>query len=178
MIENRKSRMTKRLFHETMIELMGKKPVGKITVKEICESADLNRSTFYAHYTEPLDILREMEDEFMQRHQEAVTTERRTMEQTLEAYLDALKKEEPYLTLLLEQDPAFRRRIMQSTHALYTEQTMLGQYGNGLDEMQKLDFISCGSMYLIENWLKNPSGYSSTDLAGLIIRIMKAAVSA
>ena len=40
---------TKMVLKKALLELMQHKPVNKITVKEICERAELNRATFYAH---------------------------------------------------------------------------------------------------------------------------------
>ena len=40
-------------------------PLGSITVKALCERADVNRSTFYAHYTSIEDLLHDIEDETM-----------------------------------------------------------------------------------------------------------------
>ncbi len=38
------------LMDEALIHLLTKKDIGYITVKEICEKAGVNRSTFYLHY--------------------------------------------------------------------------------------------------------------------------------
>ncbi|MBO5473038.1 MAG: TetR family transcriptional regulator [Lachnospiraceae bacterium] len=35
----------------------------KITVKKLCEKAEVNRSTFYAHFTDIYDMLDKMEKE-------------------------------------------------------------------------------------------------------------------
>jgi len=40
-------------------------PVERVTVKALCEAADVNRSTFYAHYGQPLDLLKDMEHGLM-----------------------------------------------------------------------------------------------------------------
>ena len=37
------------------------KPVSKITVREICEEAGINRSTFYAHYMDIYDVVEKVE---------------------------------------------------------------------------------------------------------------------
>lgn len=41
---------TKNLLHETLIKLLKNKTFNEITVVEICKLANINRSTFYAHY--------------------------------------------------------------------------------------------------------------------------------
>ena len=51
-MENKESRrvtMTKMLLKTALIELMQEKPFQQITIKELCEQADLNRTTFYLH---------------------------------------------------------------------------------------------------------------------------------
>ena len=54
---NQRTRLSIMLFKNAMMDLLKeKKAVEKITVKELCERAELNRSTFYAHYNEPMDL--------------------------------------------------------------------------------------------------------------------------
>lgn len=45
-----------------LLELMKDSDFEKITVKQICEKAQVNRSTFYAHYTDIYDIMAQMEN--------------------------------------------------------------------------------------------------------------------
>ena len=44
---------------EAFLTLLEKKDFGYITVKEICEAAGVNRSTFYLHYETIADLLSE-----------------------------------------------------------------------------------------------------------------------
>ena len=41
------------------------RPLGSITIKALCEQADVNRSTFYAHYDSIEELLHDIEDETM-----------------------------------------------------------------------------------------------------------------
>ena len=50
---------TASLFDEALITLLEKKDIEYITVKEICECAGVNRSTFYLHYETIDDLLNE-----------------------------------------------------------------------------------------------------------------------
>lgn len=43
---------TRQAITNTFIELRSKKPLEKITVKELCEKARINKSTFYSHYAD------------------------------------------------------------------------------------------------------------------------------
>ncbi|MBP5168957.1 MAG: TetR/AcrR family transcriptional regulator, partial [Oscillospiraceae bacterium] len=59
-------RYTKSVLKESLLQLLKDKPITKVTIKELCETAKLNRGTFYLHYNEPNDVLREIEKEFVQ----------------------------------------------------------------------------------------------------------------
>lgn len=50
------------LMDQALIELLNKKEFEYITVKEICEKAGVNRSTFYLHYETINDLLSECID--------------------------------------------------------------------------------------------------------------------
>lgn len=50
---------TARLMDEALIKLLEEKDFEYITVKEICERAGVNRSTFYLHYETIADLLAE-----------------------------------------------------------------------------------------------------------------------
>ena len=57
-----KYRNTALLMDLALIELLNKKDFEYITVKEICEKAGVNRSTFYLHYESISDLLDESID--------------------------------------------------------------------------------------------------------------------
>ena len=54
--EDRRIRMTKKILKEALIEMMRTKPIYEISIKKVCEAADINRSTFYHHYHSPQDV--------------------------------------------------------------------------------------------------------------------------
>lgn len=54
---------TKRAIRNAFIELRSKKPLEKITVKELCSLACINKSTFYSHYEDIYDLSDAMEQE-------------------------------------------------------------------------------------------------------------------
>lgn len=46
-------------FDKALLSLLEKKPFEYITIREICEAAQVNRSTFYLHYDNTRDLLQE-----------------------------------------------------------------------------------------------------------------------
>ena len=64
-------RYTQKVLKESFLKLLEEKPVNKITVKEVCELAELNRATFYAHYTDCFALLESIEDEMLEGFEES-----------------------------------------------------------------------------------------------------------
>ena len=48
-------------MEQAMLRLMNETSFEKITVRLICDNAGVNRSTFYAHYTDIYDMIQQME---------------------------------------------------------------------------------------------------------------------
>jgi AcrR family transcriptional regulator len=61
---DRRVKYTKKVLKESLVEILEKKNIDKITIKEICEKADINRSTFYTHYYDQYDLLHQIENEY------------------------------------------------------------------------------------------------------------------
>ena len=58
-------RYTRRVIKESLLRLLEDRPVNRITVKEVCEAAQINRATFYAHFTDCFDVLNQMENDLL-----------------------------------------------------------------------------------------------------------------
>ena len=63
--EDRRIRRTKKLLKQALAELMEQKDFNDITVKDITEKANLNRGTFYLHYSGTYDLLEKIENEIL-----------------------------------------------------------------------------------------------------------------
>ena len=86
--EYRSSIRSRRMIREAFLELLEEKEFGKITVTDISNRADLNRSTFYAHYPDVQGVVEEIQDEIIKKNMELV----REMK-----YRNILKDPMPYL---------------------------------------------------------------------------------
>ncbi|WP_054759589.1 TetR/AcrR family transcriptional regulator [Secundilactobacillus collinoides] len=54
---DRRSRKTQKLIFDTFTGLLQKKDFAKISIKDITDQADVNRSTFYIHFEDKYDLL-------------------------------------------------------------------------------------------------------------------------
>lgn len=58
---DRRVRKTKQALSNSLMELLEVKGLDKITVKELCDHADINKSTFYLHYHDIYDLIEQIE---------------------------------------------------------------------------------------------------------------------
>lgn len=60
---DRRIKMTKKLLQNSLVELMKEKSLHEISIKSICENADVNRTTFYRYYDSQYDLYNEILDD-------------------------------------------------------------------------------------------------------------------
>lgn len=68
---------TRATLHDALLSLLSEKSYDAITVEDICHSANVGRSTFYAHYTGKDDLIRSgfrpLRESLLGRHRNAET---------------------------------------------------------------------------------------------------------
>ena len=145
---------TKEMFHRALLNLMETKPVNKITVKELCEAASLNRGTFYLHYTEPQDILYEIEDSFIEENMSFLTSylsPKHDMDPMFLMFSNVLKNQDIYRLIIGRgNDTAFQEKLKN-----LVKPTVLQDWERDNPNCRKedlefvFDFVFAGSIRLI-----------------------------
>ena len=57
---------TKKAIRDSYIALQQEKPIERISVTELCKSADINRGTFYSHYSDPYKLREALQNELVE----------------------------------------------------------------------------------------------------------------
>ena len=99
---------------EALITLLEKKDFEYITIKEICDTAGVNRSTFYLHYDNTYDLLKETTSYVIDKHLAYYNVDKKRVSLQFEA----CKREEllfitdeyllPYLTFIKDNQRLFK----------------------------------------------------------------------
>ena len=157
---------------KAFLELIEKKDFAYITVKEICEKAGVNRSTFYLHYETISDLLTEsttyMLDEFMKyMPQDSVEFLEKLQDCPLEElYLITPEYLAPYLTYIKKHRHLFRATVEQAA-ALQMQEAYLALNRHVLtpilnrfrvppeDQNYVMQYHISGLMAIINEWLGN-----------------------
>lgn len=63
---DQRQKYTRMVLKQALSELLEEKHLDKVTVKELCEKADINRTTFYRNYEDVYDLFGSMERELVE----------------------------------------------------------------------------------------------------------------
>ena len=72
--EDRRVRRSRKMLKQGLLELMKSRHFSEISVRDITDLVDMNRGTFYLHYTGTADLLKSIEDDMEAEIQTVVDT--------------------------------------------------------------------------------------------------------
>ncbi|MBA4601749.1 TetR/AcrR family transcriptional regulator [Thermoactinomyces sp. AMNI-1] len=170
---DRRKKYTRMVLKNSLMKLLKEKPISSITVKEICELADINRSTFYSHYSDQFDLLDKIEEEIiddMTRYlsQYNYETEQDTL-QMFEKLLEYLaSKQEICKTLLHEKaDTTFQKKVIVFAHHFFMKNWTSVHIDEDFSKYLST-FIISGSIDVMKKWLNNGMDKSPKEMAKII----------
>ncbi len=72
---DRRTAYTRMVIKDSLIKLLEDKHLSEITVKAVCELAQINRATFYRNFMDVYDVYEQMEEELTASAFEGITIE-------------------------------------------------------------------------------------------------------
>lgn len=180
---DRRIRRTKALLRHGLAQLMSEKSVNEVTVKELVDLVDINRSTFYLHYTDIYDLLEKTEQRLLQQLMDAVN-ENWTLPETpknffafLEQTFNILSENAQLCSALIgpNGDIAFLRNIekMIRDKGLQTLRSFAPKELREQDLQYAISFALAGCVGLVEHWLKNGCPETPTHMAELTLVMLR-----
>ena len=170
---NRRTQMTRLLLKTALTELMQQKPFSEITIKDICEQADLNRTTFYLHYTDQYALLQDIEREVQEKALDYLKNVRPAEEapEMIEDFLQYIKSHSDLFRILFcdAGSEDFRRRFIQTV--MENLRVNIPTAAGSPEEPYVLCFLMQGSAQIIKEWITRGFDLSPRELADLIFRL-------
>lgn len=176
---DRRIRKTKAQLRKGLAELMEKKSIKEITVKELVDQVDINRSTFYLHYSDIYDMVEKIEHEMIQEIEQLVEDHpvspfNESSFSFIEDIFAILEENKEICAAFLgpNGDIAFLHRIEEivSRHSLKALQEVFPEKMQDL----KYSYAFClsGCVGLIKTWLNGHSGESPQYMAKLTFELI------
>lgn len=182
---DRRIKITKQAIRESLLELMLQYPLPKISVKMICESADINRSTFYAHYKDQYDLLETIQSEVVEGirqyilHKDFIIHHTKIATPVLIQILEYAKANQNLFKVLLNHNNGLG--LQQEFMFLANEKTQ-----EEITEANRLDeattryigiFEIAGVISIMREWMNQGCTEAPEKLAGLISRLLFLGIS-
>ncbi len=169
-MENQRVRLSKKMLKEALVQLLQKKTIEKITIYELCDTAQINRTTFYKYYGNQYDLLDEIENDFFNELEQLLAVEQPEDFDCFKRILENLEKEQAKCKVLINSVPdlAFSEKLfsLPSIQAFIKYQTPK-QYTAGQEEYFRLFFCQ-GGYAIIRKWLNKENRESPEEIAGLL----------
>ena len=176
--ENRKSRYTKMVIRESLTELMKEKSILSVSVKDICDLADISRSTFYDHYKDQYDLLKQIEDETLAYFEDMLIKykDKQTKKETaqmVEEMLTYIANNGNTIHVLLSEngDIGFQKKLLYHfiMHNQITKYFSENQQNEETMPYYSV-FLVHGAIGLIQHWLKNNMEMPIPQLAKMLMK--------
>ena len=175
--ENQRTKLTKMLFKNAMINLLEKKSLYDITVTELCQNAELNRSTFYNYYDNVNDVFIDIEQELMLASEECIQKinkiEFNSIAKPLYQLLNYIKENIKVYKLLLNNhiSEEFSQNIMKKPIDFLKEKIKTLNIELGGDTDYIFTYIVSGSLEIIKKWVNSNMKESPQYIATLIYKL-------
>jgi AcrR family transcriptional regulator len=182
---NRKVKYTKMVLKESLIKLLKKKSISRITITELCEDADINRATFYAHYTDQYDLLKQIEQELVDdinKYLDNYPFNKNESEslQMMEKLFEFIKENGEMCAVLLSEsgDRNFQRDVLLIVERkCIAEWTMKKSVNKEVAEYL-YSYSTNGSIGIILKWFEDGMQRSTHEMAELVIKLTNQGISA
>lgn len=154
--EYRSALRSKKLIISALGDLLQEKPLDKITVTDVVNRAQINRGTFYAHFSDVPDVINYLIQGIFCTIRQALMDEPKQLTQIPNALLRRIQS-------YLEEEMEFCRKVMNSGAAQMMQQQLVGlvmdymlqheqDYGFGDHKLYELTIRFCagglGNLYM------------------------------
>ena len=188
---DRRIRKTKAQLRHGLAKLLKEKTIKEITVKELVEEVDINRSTFYLHYQDIYDMIEHIENDLIEKFTDALGPKvNPNIISTASQEEEFLKIMKSIFNLLLENrticrallghngDIKFVNKISKivSDRIQYILTRVASKKYSDTDLELVESYFVAGCIGLVQHWLNDEKTYVNSDaehMAKLFVDLIK-----
>lgn len=173
-------RRTKKAFEISLVALSKEIPFNKITVKQLCERAELSRNAFYFHYKDINDLIDDIENSVISEVEQLIESLDslgfpKNVYATVEGLVDIFDRRKETCMMLFDKTS---NTIIQRLNELFCNfnYKYFAQYHN-TDDRTNFDFyymfLSNGFYGLMRYWFANYDKMSKNEVTALAFVLIK-----
>jgi AcrR family transcriptional regulator len=178
--DDRRVKYTKMVLKESFIKLLAKKDISQISIKEICEDADINRATFYTHYNDQYDLMKKIENELFENVGSYLTEYTQSKAdvnfvEMIGKIFEYIKENAELCKLLLSErgDLNFQKKIMMLVYDKNISELTSGGAITKEDAEYIYSFTITGCIGVIQKWLDDDMKKSARFMAEMLVKMAR-----
>ena len=167
--------LTKRLIRDGFLNLLKTKNIYTISVRELCDEAGINRTTFYNHYGSPYDVLEEAIQYYLadveRKIENADPADKENVLERVTLVLQYARDNYELTKLLINNniDETFAQRLFSLPKIEDMLNTALASVEDERTKRAAVDFVVSGSYKLLQNWMNDPDALGARAETMLIL---------
>lgn len=172
MKENQRIRLTKKMLKESLIRLLNKESIHKISVREICDEAQINRTTFYKYYGSPYDLLGDMENDVLTQIDNYLSNNNTSLDKSLKELVkitNFINENLDLCRILLNNniDDEFPEKLINLPNIRQHIIHFLPECSEA-ESTYIFNFMISGGFNLIKSWINKEDRETSEEIATLM----------
>lgn len=166
--------MTKRLLKESLIELLKEKDIYHVSIRELCDNADINRSTFYKYYGSQFDLLTDMENDLLEFIAETVNSYEEDPEKLIMSICKYLEDHLEFARLIINNnvDPEFAQKVFAIKSIKDSALKKFRGYKTDAELEYIYAFLTFGAFRMVCIWLNKEKRETPKELAKLVNQML------
>lgn len=172
---NKRVRNTIKALTDSLIELLSKNSLEKITVKEVCDNANINRGTFYSHFKDQYalynNLVNELLDNILSRLGDFMSADETAIRNQVLSVFEYVKENADVFRTLINNGVAHstKEKIRDVIKEMYLSKM------NGKTDIEYVDasysFIAAGAVDLMSYWLNSGMNKTPDEMADFSLRL-------
>lgn len=173
---NQRVMLTKRLIREALLTMLMTRNINKISIRELCQVAGINRTTFYNHYGSQYDVLNEIAEMYVQSTSFTVINDiaaGKNINECLTRVLQYMKDNLAFAKLVLDQDNYDLITHIKISLPQFDHMVMEHLPENlDLEEKKAIaSYVQYGTVRLLKEWILSDCLKSPEEEVKLILNI-------
>ncbi|MFB1081635.1 TetR/AcrR family transcriptional regulator [Jeotgalibacillus sp. JSM ZJ347] len=175
---------TKKAIRHALLRLVDEKTFARISVSDICNEAEINRGTFYLHYTDKFDLLEKIQQELLDHLWLIVTTRMTEQINVLKDKPDKLKLFATELFHYLDQEAELFHMLLVNTVDPSFHQRLKGLIQKNMERLSHshedpatlhadyiMAYVTSAIVGMLQHWLTTGRSLPPEQMAQLVVKI-------
>ncbi len=177
--ENQRIKLTRQLLSDALIQMLQEMPLHAVSIRDLCERAGINRTTFYNHYGSQYDLLEDITRRFINdiagQLASADADRKDSVRERVTVVLSYLEQHLTLSRLLLNNnvDPQFAEKLFSLPKITDLLQAALKDCQDGVRQKAIISFAIHGSYRLLQEWINSDDRPPAGTQASLILELAR-----